>query len=87
MLNGVGVQVPSRAPPTVFICFFEKRRLTYTSVLSSLRYFTALFLSAQLVELADTLGLEPSAARHGGSTPSLGTSSFLGSSQEALLSI
>ena len=30
-------------------------------------------LRAQLVELADTLGLEPSAARHGGSTPSLGT--------------
>ncbi len=25
------------------------------------------------MELADTLGLEPSAARHGGSTPSLGT--------------
>ena len=35
---------------------------------------TALLLvCAQLVELADTLGLEPSAARHGGSTPSLGT--------------
>ena len=28
---------------------------------------------ARVVESADTLGLEPSAARHGGSTPSLGT--------------
>ena len=41
-------------------------------------FFEFLFLTrAQLVELADTLGLEPSAARHGGSTPSLGTISLM----------
>ena len=38
-------------------------------------FCSSIFVSrfAQLVELVDTLGLEPSAARHGGSSPSLGT--------------
>jgi hypothetical protein len=46
---------------------------SYFGCLFKLPALRFILLSAQLVELADTLGLEPSAARHGGSTPSLGT--------------
>jgi hypothetical protein len=52
-----------------------------------LRFLRKIFKCAPVVELADTLGLEPSALnKHGGSTPPEGTMIYLPYEAEKILS-